>query len=184
MLTVLPNLITERLILRAFSLSDSADVQRLAGEKEVAATTLLIPHPYPDGAAEEWISSHAGQVQRGEQYVFAITDQGTGELMGAIGLGRNSTHNKAELGYWVGVDFWGRGYCSEAARAIVHFGFESLGLNRIHSCHFLTNPASGRVLQKAGLKYEGLLRQDYYKWGEYVDSAVYGLTRDEYEHKP
>lgn len=180
MLIALPTLETERLHLRPFTLADAPTVRELAGAREVAATTLLIPHPYPEGAAEAWIATHSENVAEGKQYTFALVRREDNALIGAMGLVRNSTHNKAELGYWIGVPYWNQGYATEAACAIVSFGFETLNLNRIFACHFLGNPASGRVMQKAGLQYEGTHRQDLFKWGEYIDHAVYGITRDQY----
>jgi RimJ/RimL family protein N-acetyltransferase len=87
----------------------------------------------------------------------------------------------AEIGYWIAVPYWGRGYATEAAAEIVRYGFEERNLQRVFACHFTRNPASGRVLQKAGMKYEGTLRQHVRKWDEYVDVAFYGVLRHEYD---
>ena len=81
-----PDLRTERLFLRSFNLSDAQEVQRLAGNRDIASTTLNIPHPYEDGMAEDWIGSHRQQFEKGEGVVFAITLLGSGQLIGAIGL--------------------------------------------------------------------------------------------------
>jgi RimJ/RimL family protein N-acetyltransferase len=89
--------------------------------------------------------------------------------------------NHAELGYWIGVPYWGCGYATEAARAMIQYGFDVLKLNRIQASHFANNPQSGRVLRKIGMQHEGCLRQHYLKWGEYVDSKVYGILRSEYK---
>lgn len=176
MVTAVPTLETERLTLRPFAIADGPQVQALAGAREVAEMTLLIPHPYPEGAAEEWIASHSADASRGTGYVFAVVETRSGALMGAIGLTCSPVHNRAEVGYWLGVPFWGNGYCTEATKAVLKFGFESLSLNRIYACHFGNNPASGKVMQKAGMRYEGLLRSHHYKWGNYVDSVCYGIT--------
>jgi [ribosomal protein S5]-alanine N-acetyltransferase len=180
MVTAVPTLETERLILRAFGMEDAESVQKLAGAREVAEMTLLIPHPYPEGAAEAWIASQPEEASRGTGYVFAVIEKASGHLVGAIGLTCSPVHNRAELGYWLGVPYWGKGYCTEAASAVLRFGFETLALNRIYACHFGTNPASGRVMQKAGMRYEGLLRSHHYKWGTYVDSVCYGLTSSDW----
>src|SRR5581483_4261772 len=126
---------TERLILRPFTLDDAPDVQRLAGVREVALNTLHIPHPYPDGAAEAWIAKHG----EGPEIVFAI--DANGQLAGAIGLVVDRPHDRAELGYWIGVPFWGRGYATEAARAMLRLGFEENGLHKIFAHVFTRNPA-------------------------------------------
>ncbi|MDB6113872.1 MAG: GCN5-related N-acetyltransferase [Lacunisphaera sp.] len=173
----LPVLETARLRLRPYARADAADLQRLAGHPAVAATTQNIPHPYPDGAAEKWIATHPARWLAHEGLVFACTLKDTGELLGSIGLVIEEAHEKAELGYWVGVRHWNRGYTTEAARAVVGFGFETLGLNRIQSRHFANNPASGRVMEKAGLRREGVSAGAIRKGGVFHDLVFYGLLR-------
>ena len=85
---------------------------------------------------------------------------------------------RAELGYWIGKPYWGQGYCTEAARATLDFGFEQLGLNRIFAHHFARNPASGRVMQKIGMTREGRLRQHVKKWDAFEDLELYGILKD------
>src|SRR6185437_4496868 len=114
--------LTTRLILRPFQLSDAATVQRLAGHPKVAATTALIPHPYLDGLAEEWIGKHIGWFARGAALTLAIALKPSGELIGWISLGVSKDNSRAELGYWLGVEHWNKGYCSEAAKEIVRYG--------------------------------------------------------------
>jgi RimJ/RimL family protein N-acetyltransferase len=112
---------------------------------------------------------------------FAITHREKGFLIGGIGLNNiNKEHENAELGYWIGKPYWGKGYCTEAARTVLKYGFEVMRLNRIHANHYTRNPASGRVMQKIGMKHEGHLRQHVKKWGKFEDSEVYGILRSEY----
>jgi RimJ/RimL family protein N-acetyltransferase len=146
----------------------------------VADTTSNVPHPYPDGAAEAWIGGHAQRFERREIMVLAVTLLHTGELAGCISLALRDNDDRAELGYWMGMPYWNHGYCSEAARALVAYGFEQMGLHRIYAFHFVRNPASGRVMQKAGMSYEGTLRQHVKKWERYEDLAAYGILRSEY----
>jgi RimJ/RimL family protein N-acetyltransferase len=177
----IPTLTTDRLILRPFQLSDAKRVQALAGHPSVAATTATIPHPYPDGAAEAWIEKHAESFEKGVAVQFAIGLKESTELIGCIDLfGVSEKHRKAEMGYWIGVDYWNKGYCSEAAIALVRFGFEHFKLNKVTSRHMSSNPASGRVMLKAGLKKEGVLRQEFEKNGGLVDIEVYGILREEW----
>jgi [ribosomal protein S5]-alanine N-acetyltransferase len=164
---------TARLTLRPLTLDDAPAVQQLAGAYEVALNTLMIPHPYPDGAAEAWISLN-------DPHTFAIDD---GQLVGAIGLVMKGD-GLAELGYWIGVPFWSRGYASEAAAEMLRYGFEECGLHRIFAAHFSRNPSSGRVLQKIGMKFEGTLRQHVKKWDEYLDVHHYGILREEWASTP
>jgi len=176
-----PFIETERLRLRPFELTDAAGVQRLAGAREIADTTLLIPHPYPDGAAETWISTHAGAFEKGESASFAITLRKSGELCGAIGLGIQSLHCRAELGYWMGLPYWGKGFCTEAASGVLRFGFATLKLNRIFACHFKRNPASGRVLVKIGMRYEGASPQHVLKNGQFEDVELFGMVASDWQ---
>jgi ribosomal-protein-alanine N-acetyltransferase len=100
-----------------------------------------------------------------------------GELVGAAGLRFELAHKRGELGYWIARAHWGRGIASEAVRALVEHAFEALALERVFAHHFAWNPASGRVLEKAGLRREGLLRGHVQKDGRAADNVVYGLAR-------
>lgn len=174
-----PTLHTRRLLLRPFAPEDAPALARLAGDAEIAANTLTIPHPYALSEAETWIAGHPDRWARGVAATFAIVLREAGELAGAIGLMLDPPHAKAELGYWVGKPFWGAGYCTEAARAVVELGFRELGLNRVHAHHFARNPASGRVMQKIGMRHEGRLRQHVRKDGVFEDLEAYGILREE-----
>jgi ribosomal-protein-alanine N-acetyltransferase len=175
-----PTLKTERLILRPFTLKDAPRVQELAGAPEIAATTLNIPHPYDDGVAEQWIAMHKENFEQGKLAAFAMVLAGKNELIGSISLVINKNHDFAELGYWVGVPYWNKGYCTEAAREMLRFGFEKLGLNRIHARHVPENPSSGRVMEKIGMTYEGTNRQYMKKHGIYKDLKLYAILRSEF----
>jgi RimJ/RimL family protein N-acetyltransferase len=176
----LPTLYTERLILRAFDASDAPAVQRLAGDRLIAATTMNIPHPYDLAMAQEWIATHEDDWIQGRAAHFAIASRADGGLVGAVGLRLKTEHSTAELGYWIGKPYWGVGYATEAATAAVAFGFNDLRLNRIHAHHFGGNPASGRVLQKIGMQHEGCLRQHVRKWGAFEDVEEYGVIASEW----
>ncbi len=176
-----PILQTERLILRPFDLSDAKDTQRLVGDKAVADTTLNIPHPYEDGMAEQWISTHQPQFDEGNLCTLAITLRDTGELIGAIALTINSRFERAELGYWIGKPYWNKGYCTEAGVVVLKYGFAVLGLHRIHATHFGRNPASGRVMQKLGMKHEGRAREHAKRGDRFEDLESYGILKEEWE---
>jgi RimJ/RimL family protein N-acetyltransferase len=177
-----PVLETDRLVLRPFAQSDAADVQRLAGEHAIADTTLNIPHPYEDGMAEDWIATHLPAWRAGELATFAVKLREGGALIGAAGLKLELGFDRGELGYWIGEPYWNRGYCTEAARALVDYGFRRLALHRIQATHLARNPASGRVMQKLGMTQEGVLREHTKKWGVYEDLVLYGILRETWEH--
>lgn len=176
-----PTLETERLILRPFLPLDAPEVRRQAGDREIAAMTLRIPHPYPEGAAERWIASLAGKYLLGEEVNFAIVLKCESRLIGAVGLMLEPEHRRAELGYWIGRDYWGRGYATEAARTVLEYGFRELDLRRVVAHHMSHNPASGRVLEKLGMTHEGRLRQHILKWGELEDIELFGILKSECE---
>ena len=176
-----PKIETERLLLRPFELSDGPRVKELAGDKAIANTTLNIPHPYEDGMAEEWISTHQPKFEAGELTNCAIVLKSTHKLIGAIGLTINKRFDRAELGYWVAKEYWNHGYCTEAAEAMLEYGFHKLDLHKITATHITRNPASGKVMEKIGMNKEGILREHVNKWDKYEDVVSYGILRKEWE---
>lgn len=169
---------TARLRLRPFRPDDADAVVRLAGRAEIAATTLSIPHPYTRADADAWIAGHPAAAASGAAFIFAITTH-AGTLLGTIGLHVVPAHRRAELGYWVGVEHWGRGHATEAGRAVLDFGFGPLALNRIEAHAFPENPASSRVLEKLGFRFEGLLRHHVVKDGVPRDGRFYSIIRSD-----
>jgi ribosomal-protein-alanine N-acetyltransferase len=166
---------TARLTLRSYSSDDIPDLVRLAGAREVAATTLRIPHPYTEQDAKGFIETYAEKAVPETRFAIALTSDG--QLCGGIGLSVDEPHQHAELGYWLGVPYWGQGYATEAARAVIQYGFETLGLRRIYASYIPHNVASGRVLQKIGMRREGLMRSHICKWGEFHDLECYGMLK-------
>lgn len=176
-----PTFETERLTLRPFRAVDAPVVQRLAGRREIADTTISVPHPYSLQMAQEWISSQTDGIAEGKSVVFGIELKAEGELIGAIGLRDiDREHAQAEMGFWIGVEWWGKGYASEAARAALCFGFGPLELNRIYAHHMVRNPASGQVLERIGMRREGLLRQRVRKWGIFEDVVLVAILRGDW----
>ena len=147
----------------------------MIGAQEVAATTLRIPHPYEEKHAREFLGSMAKE----NELRLSIRQRSDGRLIGGIGLHPEMPHRHAELGYWIGVPYWGNGYATEAAKAVVRYGFEQIKLNRIFAHHFKHNPASGKVLRNIGMKYEGCMRQHVLKWGQFVDLELYSILHEE-----
>jgi ribosomal-protein-alanine N-acetyltransferase len=177
-----PTLRTARLLLGGFVLDDAAELQRLAGASEIADTTLAIPHPYHMEDALSWIQRQNSDDGTTDSVNFAIRLLPRRQLIGSIGLREiDPQQGQAELGFWIGKDWWGQGYAREAARAVIQFGFELLNLNRICAHHMVRNPASGRVLLAAGMQQEGVLRQRVRKWGVYEDVVLYAVLRDDWK---
>jgi RimJ/RimL family protein N-acetyltransferase len=165
---------TERLVLRPFTLTDARRVKALAGDRRIYETTLFVPHPYEDGMAEAWISTHLACFYEGKGVVFAICLR-NGLLIGAVSLSRDGLFNRAELGYWIGVDFWNRGYCTEAVKALLEYGFKVLKYHKISARYFAGNHSSGRVMEKAGMVREGVLQDEVFKDGRYISVELYGI---------
>ena len=172
-----PCLETERLLLRPLVLSDAPELQRLVGHFAIADTTLNIPYPYPDGAAEAFIASHPAKFAAGEGVTFAITHKHNGRIVGCISLVVTKRFRRGELGYWIANGLWNKGYATEAGRAVVAYGFEQLGLHKIEAIYLKRNPASGRVLHKLGFEPEGILRDHVLKWDRFEDVVTCGLIR-------
>jgi len=170
-----PVITTDRLILRKFNTEDAKDVQRMAGREAVASNTLAMPFPYLDGMAEAWIDTHDKEFEEGKSVIFAITLKDSGQLIGAIGLSMQLQYKLAELGYWIGEEFWNQGYCSEAAKAVLGYALNSLHLHKVTANHFAGNPASGRVMEKAGMHYEATLKSHILHWGKYKDLVCYAI---------
>ena len=176
-----PPLLTERLLLRSFILEDATDVQRLAGDRDIAATLTNMPYPYEDGMAEKWIRFCYKRFEKDEALNFAITLRTDKNLIGGIALRLDQENENGEIGYWIGKPYWNRGYCTEAAKAVVAYSFKVLKLNRVHAKHFKRNVASGRVLKKIGMQYEGCFRQHVKKWDNFEDLMGYGMLKADYD---
>lgn len=174
---------TERLILTPFTLADVPAVQNLANDFKIADTTRNLGHPYTEEMARSWISIHDESYDSGTAIEYSIRLKQDSKLIGATGLMIDKMHNRAELGYWIGVPFWGKGYCTEAGLAMIELGFLGHSFHKIKACHLTRNPASGRVMQKIGMKQEGLLKEHDLKWDKYEDLALYGILRSEWKEK-
>lgn len=175
-----PQLTTARLSLHVFADTHVDQLCALIGDQRVYDTTLNIPHPYSPDDARGWLERQLDVWQEGGA-AFGIFDVKTDEVIGGITLMTAREHDSAELGYWIGVPHWGKGYATEAGRKVVDFGFRELGLERIWAGHFGHNEASGRVQRKIGLRYEGVLRHQFKKDGVYVDDVMHAILREEWE---
>lgn len=175
-----PTLITDRLALRQFYPEEAMVVRSLAGAYEIAHGCQNIPHPYGIGMAEGWIACHQNWFFEGSQLVFAVTRREDGWLVGTVELMIEQDHNRAEIGYWIGLPYWGCGYATEATDAVIEYAFNCMQIIRITASYFKRNPRSGRVLEKLGMCTEGLLRKHLLKEGIYEDVIVCGILNEEW----
>lgn len=176
---IIPEIETTRLKLRPFTEADIPELVRLIGAREVAAMTMRIAHPYTEQHAKDFIA----KTRNDDEIRVAVVLASNGSLCGGVGLKPAAEHQRAELGYWVGVPYWGNGYATEAARAMLRYGFETVNLHRILATHVKHNPASGKVLVKLGMRHEGSMREHSLKWGEFADLEIYGILRREWESR-
>lgn len=166
---------TKRLVLRIFQKSDAVAVTKLCNNYNIYKNTLYLPYPYTIEDALSWIEHHFDNFNANKSYEFAITDKESGKLYGAIALSNNQKFNNGEIAYWIGKKFWGNGYATEAAQAILHFAFEEKQYHKVFARYFNSNPASGGVMQKLGLKKEGILIDHVRKENRFEDLVYYGI---------
>ncbi len=171
---------TERLYLRRFTLNDVNDTVALCNNINVVKSLQNLPYPYLESHAIAWINSHTEHWKERIVFEWAIVKQDTHELIGCIGITLDNQHQHGEIGYWIGEPYWNQGYASEATQAIIKAGFEQLDLHRLYAQHFAFNQASGRVMQKVGMLYEGTLKEHLNKDGHHLDICYYGILKSDY----
>ncbi|MGV2452837.1 MULTISPECIES: GNAT family N-acetyltransferase [Chryseobacterium] len=171
-----PVLQTERLILSQLEEKDIPFIVELLQHRIFSDLTSNIPYPYVENDARSWVEMSKEAFENNTGYTFAIRNK-EGQIIGAIGL-HDRDDDKAELGYWIGIPYWNKGYVTEAAKGIIDFGFDELKLNKIFATHFLHNPASGRIMEKIGMKKEAVLIKEVKKDGEYFDLVRYCILKD------
>lgn len=172
---------TKRLTLRLFHEADVPEVVRLCNNDNLYRSTLNLPYPYSTEHALTWMKHHHTHFNNDKAYELAITDKKTGKLYGAIALSNHQAFNNGELAYWIGEAYWGNGYATEAAKAMLQFAFIEKKYNKVFARYFHANHASGRVIEKIGMKKEGVLKQHIRKDGEYIDLIYYGVLKEEWD---
>ena len=173
---------TSQLLLNLPTEKDLVDfLAQINSTDEYSKNLFNIPYPFPKENALKWLQNCAQGIESGETIRFAIREKEVRKLIGTIGLHLNKEHQKAELGYWLGKNFWRKGYLTEALKAVLEFGFKELNLNKIYATHFLFNPNSGKVMLKAGMKFEGLQKQEYLQHGEFLDVNRYSLLKQDFK---
>lgn len=179
----LPVLETARLVLRPVRRRDAPDIFSYASDPEVSRFVLWEPHRSLS-ETRSYIRYVRALYHRGMPSSWAVVLRETGRVVGTIGFMWYSDVNaSAEVGYSFSREVWNRGYATEALQAVISSAFASLPLNRLEAQHDVRNPASGRVMEKCGMKREGTLRQRIKNKGEYVDVVLWSLLRTELENK-
>lgn len=168
-------LTTERLVLRPIEQSDADAITAILRDADVNRWLAVVPWPYPDGAAEEYIANSCSLEAEESTLNRAITLDET--YIGCVGLTRTPMHRRAYLGYYIGQRWWGHGYVTEAARRLVQFAFDDLDCVRVDSSCYADNATSERVLRKLGFEQEGFRTKYYYRMGQWHDEKLFGLLR-------
>ncbi|EDL66428.1 acetyltransferase, GNAT family protein [Bacillus sp. SG-1] len=158
-----------------FQQRDATEVAGLCNNYQLYINTLYLPYPYTLEDAVSWIKNHLDNYNKDKLYEFAVTDKTTGKLLGAIALSNNQSFKNGEIAYWIGEPYWGKGYATEAAHAILEFAFKEKNYHKVFARHFGSNPASGRVLRKIGMENEGELKEHVLKEGRFEDLVYYGV---------
>ncbi|HWB19850.1 MAG TPA: GNAT family protein, partial [Phycisphaerales bacterium] len=181
-----PTLKTSRLILRPWLDDDAPIVAKYMADELIWRTTALVPHPYELHHAHDFFAMSRKNWETGVAASFAAVLRETSllgsqnQIVGSISARITPDHKRADIGYAVYVPWWNKGICTEMLRAVISFCFDALQLNRVEAHHFANNPSSGRVMQKAGMTYEGCFRANVIKAGEVLDTHHYAILRSEY----
>ena len=166
-------IIGEKCSLRPWRLDDGNDLVSIANDREVWINhTNIFPHPYTTKDAEEWLA----RCQKTPMSERCMAIQVKGHLAGGAGffVGKDVHSHTAKIGYWLGKEYWGGGIATEAAQLITEHAFRHEGVARCQADVFGWNPASARVLEKAGYTLEGRLSDGVFKENRYTDLLVYG----------
>lgn len=178
--TMMPTIRTKRLTLRAAKMSDAEDLYEYSRDPAVAKHVLWDAHTSIH-QTRAYIRYLIRQYKSGQPSSFVISITETGKVVGTIGFMWIQQENRsAEVGYSLSRAYWNQGIMTEALTALLDFGFLKLNLNRIEAQHESDNPASGRVMAKAGMSFEGRLRQRIYNKGRFTDVDLYSILRQEY----
>lgn len=173
---------TERLLLKPYEADMVDDVYEVVSKQEIADTMLMIPHPYPRKQVEGWLNYLQKSFELGSAYEYAVfTKEQPGRYIGNCGLITVSkVHRSGEIGYFIDPEEWGKGYATEACRELVEQAFTEHGLNRLFGRCLVRNPASRRVLEKAGMAFEGRFKQEFFMDGAYEDMDYLAVLKSEF----
>ena len=176
----MPTLETERLILRRITMKDAQDIFAYSKDPEVARHVLW--EAQKDlSEAKEYCRFMMRRYRQDLPSSWGIIDKASGRLVGTIGyMEYREEHGSVEVGYSLARHMWNGSYMTEALRRVIAYTFEAMDVNRIEAQHELDNPSSGRVMEKCGMKKEGVLRQRLYNKGKYVDVALYAILQSDY----
>jgi ribosomal-protein-alanine N-acetyltransferase len=172
---------TERLLLRRFTIDDADCMfNNWASDSEICKYMRWEQHENKEetmNVISRWVESY----NKKSFYQWAITLKENKEAIGAISLFTVNEYDLCgDVGYCIGKEYWGQGIATEALKAVLKYAFEIIGFNRIETYHSINNPASGRVMQKCGMRFEGLARQKYKSVCSFEDSNMYSILKEDF----
>ncbi|MEO3434752.1 GNAT family N-acetyltransferase [Inquilinus sp. CAU 1745] len=171
---------TGRLVLRRHVRTDARPIAELLNDWEVARWLAQVPFPYTERDAVEWIHQTGRDWRDRRDYQFVVTEREGERMVGHMGVRADPREAAGEIGYWFGRDHWGKGYGAEAARAMVSFAFEDLGLDRLWATYLPENVRSLNVLSKAGLMPDGFRETNFAALNRTVRCPRMALERNDY----
>ncbi len=170
---------TERLLLRPYRQDDAGAVARLLDDPAMADFLMVIPQPFVDFDARQLVKAAWRRLATGRGFdLLAVPKKGDGAPLGSVGIGLHDEGRRGELGFWIGRDWWGQGYGTEAAERMVAFARDTLGVSRITATAAVSNPASRRILEKLGFVETGRDVKRAPSSGEARDVVLYELSAD------
>jgi RimJ/RimL family protein N-acetyltransferase len=173
---------TQRLVLRAPTMTDMPAFVDLLCDYEVAKNLRAVPHPYSETLFREFLAKTDQERRDGSDFHFAVNRAMDGAFLGMCSISKEED-GVLRFGYWYGRPYWGQGYATEAARPVLRFAFEDLGADRLSAHWFDDNPASGAVLHKLGFAIMGVTRLNCLARGCEVLSNRVQLTREQFARK-
>ena len=174
---------TERLMLIPMTECEEKyypELARLLNDKDIYENTESLPYPYTEAHAKEYVSGATKRYEKGMlDYMILLKE--SSQLVGGVAFAHQKLNHSGALSFWTGTEFWNLGYCSEAIKRILFQAFTSWEINRIFAYHFLFNKGSEKVMQKNGMKFEGILREYKYKKGQFYDVGLYAILKSDFE---
>jgi ribosomal-protein-alanine N-acetyltransferase len=174
-----PTLETERLILRKLRLEDAKDLFEYASDPEITKYVTWEPHKSIEDSINLIKFTHERYEKR-EGIIWGIVYKENNKVIGTCDISPVTKHFRAEIAYALSRDYWGKGLMTEAVKEVIRFGFEKMNLNRIQAMCIPENIDSYRVMEKVGMKYEGVIREYIYIKGKFQDLKLYSIVRREY----
>lgn len=170
--------------LRTLRKSDAQSIFENVNNYKITEYTLNIPFPYKLKDAKDFIKVTEEKLIDKSAIHFGIEDKKSKQIVGMISLTKiDKTNKNAEVGYWLGENYWGKGYMREALDLMLKYGFENLNLEKIYAYVFHPNIKSRKRLEKAGLKQEGMRKRHFFKNNKWYDDYIYGILKDEYKEQ-